>query len=272
MSTVSYLAEYLARIKSIAISLQLPKRYEAQKLTFKDLRTASIHICNVETGERYLEDIVLPEDVSVTVSMSEYNICDNANMISFRIPAVPNEAKDYGQTELGPFLRSKKLVVPWSASELSQEQKQLKSISSYFRFQCSNCESEIISSINVNEWHQLPSEHWAEMMDFWHCHKPATSKDNGHDHKEQYGQTRFVPRKGMAFVGISYFLSSVADAESGVEAGPESTVLCKRCHTDLGNLEDENVVKLWKWNLTLSNSNLYVLPKFASSFGGKFTN
>jgi ubiquitin-protein ligase E3 D len=34
-------------------------------------------------------------------------------------------------------------------------------------------------------WKDLPSENWAEMMDFWHCHKPDTHE---HNHRQEQGK------------------------------------------------------------------------------------
>lgn len=37
------------------------------------------------------------------------------------------------------------------------------------------------------EFKDLPSQNWAEMMDFWHCHKPD-EHEHGHDHDHSYSR------------------------------------------------------------------------------------
>lgn len=75
--------------------------------------------------------------------------------------------------------------VPWTAMDMSP----------LTRIRCRFCRSHLLktrSSENVRaqpqstylgwEWKDLPSGNWAEMMDFWHCHKPD-SLDNGPPHE-----------------------------------------------------------------------------------------
>lgn len=38
---------------------------------------------------------------------------------------------------------------------------------------CRSCKNVLVKD-TVSTWNNLPSEDWAEMMDFWHCHKPDT--------------------------------------------------------------------------------------------------
>ena len=66
---------------------------------------------------------------------------------------------------------------PWPATSLSPETE----------VACKSCRSVVVSS-RPRVWKDLPREDWAEMMDFWHCHKP--------DVKETPGQTSSV--KGYA--------------------------------------------------------------------------
>ncbi|KAK4212969.1 ubiquitin-conjugating enzyme E2-binding protein [Rhypophila decipiens] len=37
---------------------------------------------------------------------------------------------------------------------------------------CRKCGSVIVKDGSIVAWKDLPSENWAEMMEFWHCHKP----------------------------------------------------------------------------------------------------
>lgn len=112
---------------------------------------------------------------------------------------------------------------PWSAKTLGKESE----------FLCRYCGVVVIDQAAIKTWKDLPSENWAEMMDFWHCHKPdvpeherahnlgsnGTNSHNGHDHAENvvatakgYGaNTKFAANSGVAFVDTTTFLVTSAD-------------------------------------------------------------
>lgn len=41
---------------------------------------------------------------------------------------------------------------------------------------CGSCTHVLVAG-NISSWRDLPSDNWAEMMDFWHCHKPEADKN-----------------------------------------------------------------------------------------------
>lgn len=66
----------------------------------------------------------------------------------------------------------------------------------------------------TNVWKQLPSEHWAELMDLWHCHKPHI-EHNSHEHDDDKSYTDglyklamegFQPKKGFSYYSDVYYL------------------------------------------------------------------
>lgn len=54
------------------------------------------------------------------------------------------------------------IEAPWMAADLS----------STTAIQCRHCKAPILHPGKVHQWKDLPSENWAELMDFWFCHKP----------------------------------------------------------------------------------------------------
>lgn len=87
-------------------------------------------------------------------------------------------------------------------------------------FSCRGCTAVIVEKGQVGEWRDLPSENWAEMMDFWHCHKPDDhDHGNAHQHKDTnlasikgYGaNTRFTAQVGVGFVDLASFLLAEDD-------------------------------------------------------------
>lgn len=72
-------------------------------------------------------------------------------------------------------------------------------------------------------WRDLPSENWAEMMEFWHCHKPDVpvgekgGEEGGDNTLKGYGaNTRMMAQKGVGKVDLTYFLLDSEDC-SGLE-------------------------------------------------------
>lgn len=108
---------------------------------------------------------------------------------------------------------------PWSAKDLSKDAE----------FACKLCRTVVLKRATIKEWKDLPSENWAEMMDFWHCHKPdvPASERNldgsgGHVHDAEkpgenkgYGASnKFSASTGVGLVDITTFLLFKSDVEN----------------------------------------------------------
>ncbi|KAL1871063.1 hypothetical protein VTK73DRAFT_2259 [Phialemonium thermophilum] len=66
-------------------------------------------------------------------------------------------------------------AVPWPASDLRAGEP----------VRCRACGAVLVSVRAIEMWKDLPSENWAEMMEFWHCHKPG---EEGHGHAHGHGR------------------------------------------------------------------------------------
>ncbi|EIW54928.1 uncharacterized protein TRAVEDRAFT_30892 [Trametes versicolor FP-101664 SS1] len=69
-------------------------------------------------------------------------------------------------------------------------------------FVCASCSLPVVHGARLHEYRDLPSEHWAELVDAWMCH----SDQRLHDHVQQHSRDGFWPREGQALVGGSYIL------------------------------------------------------------------
>ena len=49
-----------------------------------------------------------------------------------------------------------------------------ESLSPTTQIACRSCQSTITKG-KIGTWRDVPRENWAEMMDFWHCHRPNDS-------------------------------------------------------------------------------------------------
>lgn len=90
---------------------------------------------------------------------------------------------------------------------------------------CRQCQAVVVNQDVVKVWKDLPSENWAEMMEFWHCHKPG---DHDHDHDDHHhhdksnavsaSQTSGQGAKAddMSLAARGYGASSVISAQQSV--------------------------------------------------------
>ncbi|OBT53243.1 hypothetical protein VE04_05822 [Pseudogymnoascus sp. 24MN13] len=102
------------------------------------------------------------------------------------------------------------------------------------------------------------SENWAEMMEFWHCHKPDVpvgekgDEEGGDNTTKGYGaNTRMMAQKGVGKVDLTYFLLDGEDC-SGLETNPSSlTLSCTSCAAHIG-ISTPAGNQLYKWSLSLT--------------------
>ncbi|KAL8749718.1 MAG: hypothetical protein Q9184_006697 [Pyrenodesmia sp. 2 TL-2023] len=89
---------------------------------------------------------------------------------------------------------------------------------------CQSCQSLLVKD-SVKTWKDLPSENWAEMMDFWHCHKPDT--EDPLDHKatgplKGYGAANGIgPTAGVALVDAMYIHLLLKDCNVTLTDSPK---------------------------------------------------
>jgi hypothetical protein len=135
--------------------------------------------------------------------------------LTWRLPLAPNSAISAVSGYLDDY-RS----VPWSALSLRP------GAGVYCR-QC-GVSTVIVPPGRIQSWKDLPDQGWAEMMEFWHCHKPQVSGP-GHAHgsdaqgekasEEQladrgYGANmRIAPSPGLALVDLTTIWLSEDDCE-----------------------------------------------------------
>ena len=103
---------------------------------------------------------------------------------------------------------------PWSAADLRD-------------FECAHCRvcrSDVIKPGTIDVWKDLPSENWAEMMDFWHCHKPeepssANDAAEAQDNKGYSASNKLSAQAGTGFVDASHLLVAEADCSNIMTVG-----------------------------------------------------
>ena len=119
--------------------------------------------------------------------------------------------------EVEGMMGGKGNVVPWDAVGLNGMGD--------VKVGCKSCGHSLVRTRAVREWRDLPSENWAEMMDFWHCHKPDEhhlhGEGHGHGHGEEVGGKGYAAGnklraiRGVGFVDVVSLLVERGDC-SGV--------------------------------------------------------
>ncbi|KAK4247425.1 ubiquitin-conjugating enzyme E2-binding protein [Corynascus novoguineensis] len=130
--------------------------------------------------------------------------------------------------------------MPWSATDLGTGSG----------VACRRCGSDIVRPGSVTVWKDLPSENWAEMMEFWHCHKPD---HHHHDHDAKNGK---AAEENLATRG--YGASSAISAQKGVGFVDLTTLLfdeadCETVTVSFFNFRT-SAVTLLKWQISCNSS------------------
>ena len=188
---ISIYAELLSNIRQVSVAVALPSPSDA---------STSAEV--VDGGRRlrvrhqgHSEVLELPATVTTTAILPVTKVASAEH--SWRLPVSPAEAS---ATRVSP----EDQAVPWSSTDI----KIGSSIS------CRGCGSALVPGGKIGSWKDLPSENWAEMMEFWHCHKP-------HDHEEHedealadkgYGaNSAITAQPGVGFVDITSFMFAELD-------------------------------------------------------------
>lgn len=117
-----------------------------------------------------------------------------------------------------------------------------------FSLDCRECGTKLITSEKCLRVSEMPSEFWAELMDYWHCHKPLTSDSVGVDR-----YAKLVPLSGEVLLGSSSFFFG-SDWPSSALQFDDETVKCSVCCKSLGHITAEKLYEIKKWDVKLARN------------------
>lgn len=117
--------------------------------------------------------------------------------------------------------------VPWSA----------KSMGTQTELSCRMCNETILERGIIKSWKDLPSEDWAEMMDFWHCHKPDDHKGCNSSNEDANNLKSFESNNNL--VERAYGANSKISAQSKIGLVDITTFLLK--NEDCSKIQCEKV-------------------------------
>ncbi|CAK7200571.1 E3 ubiquitin-protein ligase E3D [Sporothrix eucalyptigena] len=251
-SPVQLYAELLGNIRQVSISASFAGAADPTKTTAEILPDGlTLRIQHI--GQTVV--LTLPGRVAA----AELPLHPDVNIV-WRLPVA------------GPPLINNDDLAPWSAPDLPPNA----------RVSCRACDAEIVTASTLTTWKDLPSDNWAEMMEFWHCHKPDTKKGEEKDKDNNladrgYGANSVIAaEKGIGFVDLTTLLLSEEDclnllfSVSSVDnASDRETVLlsapadlrglnifCQSCRAQIGYLtiRRQQSVHLFKWQVSVSET------------------
>ena len=199
--SVTLYAEHLLNIRQVTIfaTLESGTNRETRAELSSDRRSLSL------THDGETATIYLPSEIAGSASLTLP--VARSKVLSFRLQVTEDVAK------LGrPELRHNN-DVPWLAASLSHETT----------VACRECKMIIVKPPSISIWKDLPSENWAEMMDFWHCHKPNDHESHLTDApssmKGYAASNGLRATPGTGLVDLSYLLTCEQDC-SAIQVRP----------------------------------------------------
>jgi hypothetical protein len=187
MSPLSIYAELLLNIRQVTVFVILQSKYNDK--TKIELSSDRKLISVTQDGEYAAKE--LPCQVAENASLSLPNV--SAKELSFRLQVTVDH------NTIPKATSAWENDIPWSAS----------SMTSVTQLGCRSCQRTLVSA-SVKAWKALPSENWAEMMDFWHCHKPDDEGPREHvsqaENKGYAASSRLGPTTGTGLVDVDNFV------------------------------------------------------------------
>lgn len=233
-----YYTEYLPRLNSISILIE--DKNVLGKITAIKLKNENHLLIKFEVNEI---EINLPLSVKPNDEIRIASLNKTEDCLQVNISLSNNNGAVSEKTE--SFMNfSSNLTQKWSCMDLKNKTPKINNKND-FKFCCLYCSSEVIDSNKYDRFFDMPSELWTEMMEFWHCHKPAESGTQKNMHRDYDKALR--PSDRDVIVGSYYFLLNRSCQLPKID----KDVKCPSCNNILGEVDD-SVVKLLKWNLSLS--------------------
>lgn len=234
---MKYLVEYLPNIRCVTIIVT-----EVDKLLLKSVNSEDLTIEYMnQNNEQKQATIFLPSEIEVSNSYKFIKGKSNEYSVRLKCPI------DCG-TKINPPITI--TDGKWDKKELSQLTR--------FSIRCKTCSKSIIDPSNCKKLNVMPSIYWAELMDYWHCHKP----DVGSSHEYLSRYNTLTPSLNEILIGGSYFIATMHTLDGRVRI-IDIEALCNNCGFALGIYTSDKTIKLYKWNLELHDDTTKKIDSFS---------
>ncbi|CCD27192.1 putative polyadenylation protein NDAI_0J03000 [Naumovozyma dairenensis CBS 421] len=230
---MKYLVEYLPRIGSVNIIIE-----NVEDLIVRISSETEVGISYRENDMPSSSIVKLPCEVSIDQPVNLVKRTGNEAAFTLRLKASSSrisEANVYSDFQ-----------GKWSKNQLLQSSK--------FKLKCFNCNSDIIDEQNYRKLNDMPSEYWAELMDYWHCHKPDIHNGSTQVYNTGNAYASLKPLDGEILIGGSYFMMTEKTLKERIcidDNEDNSSLYCGQCSCKLGERSTNNLLKIYKWQLTL---------------------
>ncbi|KAL9626825.1 MAG: hypothetical protein Q9204_007010 [Flavoplaca sp. TL-2023a] len=207
MTDIIIYAELLLNIRQITVVASLPSTYNNTTLVTLSEDRQSLSVAH--DGQRSTVKLPAPVRPGFNPTIAP----GSTKTLSFRLPIADDIANSL------------------SSRDNTREPRSLGSAASMeprTRVACRFCQMLLVKE-QVKSWKDLPSENWAEMMDFWHCHKPDSHDDDGSAHKQDgvrkgYGAASSIrPTSGVGLVDVTSF--HLLQLDCNITVGKDAVLL-----------------------------------------------
>lgn len=224
---INHWSEHLPRINSLNLVLEISQEDE-----IKTMKLVSPDVLRVELSSGELDQFKLAYKVtSLHHRPQKSEVTPKGTQMI--VTKLTTEDTPHMDEKFNLLMND---TVIWNKSDLKLLQP--------YNFKCSHCHKTLIQESQVQQLNDLPSESWAEMMDFWHCHKPSDDTKLGF----QIRFNELKPRLNSIIIGNYYLMINKGDF--GISEKCE-------CGHQLG-IEGKNAThRIFKWNLLLNDRNQY---------------
>jgi hypothetical protein len=197
-------AELLANIRQISLAASLPSPCDASTQVALSADRSTVELSHGSSNC----SLTLPAKVALGGALLPIQDKQKGTAaLSWRLPLDTSSLSSSRQANADH--------TPWSATDLDPSSG----------VACRHCGTNVVPAGAVTAWKDLPSENWAEMMEFWHCHKP----DHHHNHDGEAGK---ADEESLAARG--YGAASTISAQQGVGFVDLTTLLF--AETDCSNV------------------------------------
>lgn len=195
------------------------------RITNEEKETKELHFLNENNTEFRIH-------LDCSVRIAQQVLRKSGSLYSIRFSTVKLDRR--GDKSSNHVMES--LLAKWMKRDLANNE---------FSFNCDGCSSTIISSNSCKSMHDMPSEFWAEFMDYWHCHKPLSDKKDGIPFRYN---NPLIPHNQELLLGDSFILLNKDAVVEQLDL-TDFTVTCRKCNKPLGSETKDGVVKINKWCL-----------------------
>ncbi|KLU89264.1 hypothetical protein MAPG_08238 [Magnaporthiopsis poae ATCC 64411] len=235
----SIYAELLSNIRQVSVVASLPSARNASTKAILLDGGSRIHVSH-EGDSRVLNlpaavhigsgagsgPVVLPPAKPTTASAgAAARDGSRERQCTWRLPLAPSAQAPQAAAAAAASPAARGVAVPWEAVRIAPAVTSVR---------CRSCRAVVVPGRHITCWKDLPSADWAEMMEFWHCHKPDDHADgsgggeHGHDHDRDGGKaddqtltgrgyganSRIQAQKGVGFVDLATFLFAEEDCQN----------------------------------------------------------